>query len=66
MKRYAFLLLLVSLAICVLPIGSFLSNSPTPENEHLTNPEWIKFLELDQTIAQQNGYIVAMRANVSI
>jgi hypothetical protein len=65
LKKYVFLLLLVSLSISVLLIGSFLSNCPTPENEHLTNPKWVQLLELDQTIAQQNVYVVAMRANVS-
>ena len=65
MKRYTFLLLLISLPIFVLQIGSFFVNGPTHENEHLTNPKWVEILELDQSIAQQHEYVVSMRANVT-
>jgi len=48
--------------IFILYICSYLSNQPTPENEHLTNFELTKILELDNYTIE--NYVVGLRARV--
>uniref|UniRef100_A0A1I8AZD0 DDE_Tnp_1_7 domain-containing protein n=1 Tax=Meloidogyne hapla TaxID=6305 RepID=A0A1I8AZD0_MELHA len=48
----------------ILYICSFISNHPRPENEHLTNYEVAKMLELDNFTIE--NYVVGLRAFVTI
>ncbi|CAK5087172.1 unnamed protein product [Meloidogyne enterolobii] len=49
--------------IFILYICSYLSNQPTPENEHLTNFEVAKILELDNYTIENN--VVGLRARTN-
>ena len=50
----------VLLPIILLFTLTFLSNKPTPENEHLTNYELAQILEIDNYTME--NYVVGMRA----
>ena len=52
----------VLLPIILLFTLTFLSNKPTPENEHLTNYELAQILEIDNYTME--NYVVGMRTRV--
>nr|CAD2169178.1 unnamed protein product [Meloidogyne enterolobii] len=58
-KHYLAIIISVLLPIILLFTLSFLSNNPTPENEHLTNYELAQILEIDNYTME--NYVVGMR-----
>nr|CAD2165087.1 unnamed protein product [Meloidogyne enterolobii] len=61
-KHQLLLIVGMIIPIFILYICSYLSNQPTPENEHLTNFEVAKILELDNYTIE--NYVVGLRARV--
>nr|CAD2183039.1 unnamed protein product [Meloidogyne enterolobii] len=59
-KHYLSMIISVLLPIILLFTLTFLSNKPTPENEHLTNYELAQILEIDNYTME--NYVVGMRA----
>ncbi|KAF7626118.1 hypothetical protein Mgra_00009695, partial [Meloidogyne graminicola] len=61
-KHQLILIFSVIIPILILYICSFISNHPTPENEHLTNYELAKIFDLDNDTIK--NYVVGLRTNV--
>nr|CAD2183312.1 unnamed protein product [Meloidogyne enterolobii] len=62
-KHQLLLIVGMIIPIFILYICSYLSNQPTPENEHLTNFEVAKILELDNYTIENN--VVGLRARTN-
>ncbi|KAF7639081.1 hypothetical protein Mgra_00001606 [Meloidogyne graminicola] len=66
-KHQLILIFSIMIPILILDILAFISNNPTPENEHLTNYELAKIFDLDNDTIK--NYVVGLRSrsnNLSI